>query len=1042
MAGPKGGIAPGQKPLALADIRYYNAAEGNELGFFEKHAKALLVSVGIVSTLVLVLYMVPGFVNLDSRRGYIEGKLKELTGYDVAIRGKVSFSLLPHPALRVNNADFRLERKDKGKEMIPVSFLSVSRMGVDIGALDFLRGDWTPSAIMADGAIFNYAAFAEHDDGRGVEDFLRGQGFGDIRIKRSSILMFKKRIVSQIDADVESRGADGVGISGSFSYMQGRKGEIDAVLKYADERNYSIEGKFGYSQNRNYIDAELKFASTETAKTLSGLVELATPNLRRFVESVDGAVVLPALPFLDDRLSLKAEIRTTEDAIVLNNGSIDSAELSGGFSASFPFEIGGDNSLSMSMDNASVAVNLKRAKLSKFISPPRRFAEGILGSIAKNADAVGIMEKVRLHLSVKNLLLPRGAVSSFSMASAPADGGGVDIAKLTFQSGRGRFDASARLSPGENGYSLSASVQSSVPFELDNSLFPGAVVSRLKGRMDLSAGGFSILGMDAVVFDSRIGGDIRNSGGNWDVKIAADSVDLRKFLPGRRVDMDLVLKLLSRIRADSVALEASLGRLATSTGAYGDFKVRATLENDDLSIGSLTFRDGSHDGRMAGALRGVSGRGGRFDSFVYAVSSNDMKSVVIPLVKNTFLDRLISNGVQRVDIRLDGPAANPDSDISARIGDIEVKIAGRLSDARSKYSLDFSHKELKGFLYSWGWLDEGLLDYFYDGVPFRFRADIENGRASNVVLDIKDNVFRGEMSDDGGRAGISLSSPKFDIRSVLKKLKDSDAYVDLALKIIRALPYDIRLSSPAAMNYDGSLYRDLDIDIRNKSNPGRIGFSMKKDRMEISLDAEILNGRIFEGRLGVKNYGIPPDVMAGAAMGIEGGTLDADLEFKTDGLNAYQILSNLSGGFKAVVADGALRGISGYDQLLGSVLDLANITPNNILYVFAGAFKSGRLDFDRIEAAGRIESAVVSEAAVAMHAKNIEASGILTLNMMQKSLALKSVFDIGGLSSETLGVIYEAAGFFGSMETKIDTQALLPKLNISYLQKKKRDLRK
>ncbi|MDR1009472.1 MAG: hypothetical protein LBL52_04450 [Rickettsiales bacterium] len=1011
--------------------------------FIRRH-KILAGAVGAAVFVLLLLWLLPRLVDLNSRRGYIEGKIKELTGYDAAVRGNISFKLLPQPSIDVGNVDLRLSRVDEGSEKrIPITFLSMNRMHIELDGFGFLKGDWKPETASAIGANFNFAAFQEYNKS-GVDEFLRGESFGQVQVRNSTILLYKKKVMSNVNLKIKSLGVQGISAVGSFAYLAGKASNIDATLKYTDDKNYALDLEFAYAQNRNYVNANLKINSTESAKTLGGNIELATPNLRRFVASVDKEIELPPIPFLDDRINLKTDIKTTENAVVLSNGNIDSTELAGAFSANFPFASDDNGNLRLSVDQASVRVDLKRARLAKFVNfAPKKFTSDILDSIGKNPDVLDLLSRVRTHLSIGNLLIAQGAISNLSLDTAPGANGGVNIEKVSFSSGTGRFEGQGKLTRAAGGeLALSASISTNIPFEMPNALFTGMRVNRAKCRLELARGKLAISDMDATIFDSRILGRVIQNGDVAEVSLASDNLDLRRFLPGKRVDMDFILKELALITARQASMAADFKRLVTSTGVYENFSVAAKLDGGDLSISKMTFNEGAHKAQIAGGLKGITSESGRFDNFTYAISSSDLKSVSIPIIKNSFLDRLISNGVSRIDIRMDGPAANPNSDISAEMAGIKVKINGTLLDAKSKYTLDFSHNELKGFLFSWGYLDESLLDYIYDGIPFRLRAEVEGSVAKNVVLDIKGNKLTGVMSDDEGKAKIDLEAKKFDIRTILKRIKDTDGYVDLALKIIRATPYDIRIAAEEAMNYDGNLYRDLDLSIVNSTNPGRVEFEMEKDGRTVELEAEILNNRIFEGTLAVKKYPLPSDMMTGAAVELASGTMDANIAFKTDGMNMYQLLSNLGGEFSAVVERGVVRGISGYDQLFDGIVGLANITPNNVLYIFAGAFKAGQLPFERIEAKGKVENAVIDGAAVRLVSKNMEANGVLTLNLMQKSLDLKSVFDIKNLSFETLGVLYTATGFFGNMDVKVDTQAILPKLNIAYLQKKKRDMRK
>ena len=83
---------------------------------------------------------------------------------------------------------------------------------------------------------------------------------------------------------------------------------------------------------------------------------------------------------------------------------------------------------------------------------------------------------------------------------------------------------------------------------------------------------------------------------------------------------------------------------------------------------------------------------------------------------------MIANGVNRIDILLNGSASNPISQVDAKLNDIKIKVNGKLLDTDASYTIELSHNELKGFLFSWGFISDNLINYFYDNIPFSLKA--------------------------------------------------------------------------------------------------------------------------------------------------------------------------------------------------------------------------------------------------------------------------------------------------------------------------------
>jgi hypothetical protein len=547
---------------------------------------------------------------------------------------------------------------------------------------------------------------------------------------------------------------------------------------------------------------------------------------------------------------------------------------------------------------------------------------------------------------------------------------------------------------------------------------------------------FSLKDYSFGVHNSTFSGkSIERSGGKVAFDVESPMVDLGRFA-SEEIDLALILSKLSSVQGGDVSMAVRVGdlRLDDKT-SYRNFSLSAAYKGDDLAIKRMDFSEGQSLNSISGNLSNITGESGEFDNFRYTVSSKSKQRVAIPIVKNNFIDRIIKNGVTSVNIQMDGPADNPNSNISAEAGDVKIKVDGKLQDSSSKYHIDFTHGELKGFLFSNGYLGAEMLDYIYDGIPFHIAADVEKGRLNNIVLEAKGNRFTGSADQRG--AGLDIA--RFDIRQIFKKMKDDEAYINMILKFIRSSQYDLRIVSPAAMNYDNRKYEDFDFALSVAKNPGSFKFSFKKDGMEAKIDSEVANGHVFEGTLSVSGYKIPPDMMKNGLMDLRSGSMRGAMKFATEGLNLNQVLSGLGGEFDVVVENGEIAGISDQSGQLRNILDLANITTNNIMYVFENSFKSGRIAFSRLALKGVMQAANADGVAFEMLSPGMTAAGTMSFNIISKAIGVKALFSIDKLSPGSIDVKYSADGFINNLESKVDPSEAVGKINIPYLQKKKRE---
>ncbi|MBR1544506.1 MAG: hypothetical protein IJ638_00995, partial [Alphaproteobacteria bacterium] len=366
-----------------------------------------------------------------------------------------------------------------------------------------------------------------------------------------------------------------------------------------------------------------------------------------------------------------------------------------------------------------------------------------------------------------------------------------------------------------------------------------------------------------------------------------------------------------------------------------------------------------------------------------------------------------------------------------------------LLESSSQYKIELSHNELKGFLFSWGYIDENLMNYFYDNIPFTVTADVKGDDITNINLKIKNNEINGSVTNEKIKketvTNVAFNAEKIDIKGIIKRIKDTDGYVDLILKLIRLLKYNLNISADVFSDYDNNTYQDFNLDIKNIQNPGKLKFTIKKGDYLIDLSSEIVNSNVFEGSIKIFNFSIPNDIMNNDLFNLIGGSLSSNIKFKTFGTNAYQLLSNINGDFDVNISDGKIKGISSYSEIWDNIMNLSNITTNNVIYSLESSLKSGIMNFSDLSIKGKVDSANVENAAFKLSAPNIDISGMVSGNFIQKSLNIESVFDIANLSPSNLIVMYNLKGYINNLDGKIDTSALISKVNTVYLQKKKRD---
>jgi len=987
--------------------------------------KATLWFVGVAAIVLAALIYVPRLVNVDARKPYIEQKLSSLTGLDVKIAGSMSLSVFPRISL--------VARDVKASD-----FIHADRVSIRLHSLGVLSGDMEVDDMVISGGELDLSSQKQKLKLEDFDELLSGRIFSMLMLRDSIVKLPDGAVVDDINATMEGLNGKGVRLIGAFDWRGMEFSGIKADVAWTDALNYSVSGQFGGSKGRDSLGVKGKLAVRAGSSNLFASVEAGSSNIATMLSGLGFKAELPGIGLFKGRVDLKTDIVMAADRISLSKGSLKNAETNGSFSAEIPRADGG----------GVYNVDFSSAKLSKLASiPAGAGASNTMALLNTSQPLEGFLRGNTLNLTVQNLILPKGVARNVQFASKPSVVGngantGFEIGRFSFQRGSENFDATGSILFFAGQRAVALAIRSMPEFEISHPIFGPLPVKGFTGRISVNGSRLQAREFEALIGPSRFAGNAaREQIDGRDVitlELSSRDVAAAKVFGVSDIDMPFIIRKIASLDPLRVNLKAEFARVDLGKGSIlHDFSFTGMLEDGSLRINSMVFSEGARASSVSGELAGLVGdSSGEFRNFRYSIVSSDGKGMKIPFIPaDSFVAKLITGDVSSVSISMDGDAADPETSVVAGGAGISVKVDGRLFGPSGKYSLSFSHPELKGFLFAFGFIDEGLMDYFYDSIPFEVIARVDGSTVSGIKGSIKGNAFTGSV----GNAGAEFRAERLDSRLVLKRLADTGAYADFILRLIRALPIDFALSVGTLGAYDGNVYTDFALDLKPARNPGSMIFSFKKGARSTKIESEILNARIFNGTLELANYPLPEGFMGDdAIIGLQSGTMDARLGFSTNGLNASQLVSSLSGDFELEVRNGVIRGMSGYDALAAAITALPNITSNNVVKVIGNGMRTGELPFSSLRAKGSIRNAAINSAAFTLVAKNIEAFGLLSTDLIRKSLDIAAELAISRLSSDALKVPYRAHGFINNLDVAVSADELAPRINTLYLQKLRR----
>ncbi len=1011
------------------------------LSFFYNMKRSYQILLGVVVSL-LALYILPNFIDLKDHKEFIEQKIEENFGFKASIGGRISFTIFPRPSLILNNVQI-YSKDENSKAGILVN---AHQVFINTDITNILNRKFTIKRAGFVNATF-YATSYRISGYENLDKLLNGKLFKQLFLKNSRIV-FPNEFINNIDVTLKVTSDEKLKGYGKFDFKDGTVDDLTVVLSYLNKENYNLVTDFSYIQGRNRMKNNLTFIVKENEKTYSGSTELLTNNITKFIQHFNPKFVLPQTPMFKEKLIIKTSFQNSADAILLTNGSLEGSNVVATFKGKLPFIA--NSNYKINTKEISLNFDFVNLVLDRVMEVNVDVAQNPLATLTQAKPLLELFKFAKINIFAKSIILHNAVMNDFKLSTEPIyyddKFNGLDVKNLSYQILKNTFSLKGKLLNIPDNMTLDAFVKTDVPFNISNIFGTRLKITNFVSNVTMAPDLIRLSNLSSNIGETDISGEFSYAKPNgvpeYNANLKSEFINLDNIFR-EKIDLPFIISKLSSLTNSKFNLSTAFKKFKMNRENYNELKLKSDFADGTLRIKNLTFKDNDYSSHMKGDLVDITGTNGKFKDFEYKISSSTLKGLTLPFIRNTFIEKMIANGVNQINILLNGDADNPISSVDANLNNIRVKVKGKLLDSNSEYSIELSHNELKGFLFSWGYIDANLMNYLYDNIPFTVFADIKGDNINNIKLKIKNNDITGSITREKVKketvTSVKFNAEKLDIKGVIKRIRETDGYVDLILKLVRLLSYNLYVSADVLDDYDKNSYQDFVLDIQNVENPGRLKFALKKGDYEIDLDSEIVNSNVFEGNIDISNFTVPKDLMNNELLNLVSGTVNSNIKFKTFGTSAYQLLSNLSGDFDLNILDGVIKGISDYDTIFANIVNLSNITTNNVIYSLEASLKSGQLGFSDLSIKGKLNEASIENAGFKLTAPNIDVSGMVSGNLIQKSLNIESVFDIANLSPNKLTIMYNLKGYINNLTGRIDTSSLISKINTIYLQKKKKD---
>ena len=236
------------------------------MNFLKKNYKVLL---SILSFLI-ILYILPNFIDLSNRRSYFEKKIEETLKLKVSINGKISFAILPRPSLILNQVQIKSNYDDQKVNVL----VNAPKIFINTGISNFLGKNFTINKIGIMDATF-YADIYKSLGYENLDNFLNGKTFKQISIRNGRIIL-DNDFIHNINLTFKSRLDGKVRGKGNFIFKDGLVDDLSIVFSYLNKENYNIVSDFAYIIGKNKL---IRFFASPIDKSGFWAISFFTTNI-------------------------------------------------------------------------------------------------------------------------------------------------------------------------------------------------------------------------------------------------------------------------------------------------------------------------------------------------------------------------------------------------------------------------------------------------------------------------------------------------------------------------------------------------------------------------------------------------------------------------------------------------------------------------------------------------------------------------------------------------------------------------------------------
>ncbi len=1001
--------------------------------------KGVLISASILALVLALLYSIPKFIDFNKYKEKFVNEITKVFEVPIRIDGDISMAIVPNGYIIVK--DIKILNAESTDAVLSIEDFYIEISPMDLFNIENIK---LQKVILSGLNTSSYGNAQTGADKQMLEKVLSGDMFNKIQtmqIQNSNIsyqnnITAKQEDILDINLSVSKKknAANTYDVFGTLN-VRNTPVNIKAMVVIDDIDNYdasiNIERKKSGSEVANM---ELKISKRNELLNITGDTNIKSDDIESFMK--ESMPEFPDLKITSGSSKLSAKIKFTQNILQITGIQLVNGSTFG--TGNFDYDIGNDTKIldmKFSYFEASENITGKNNRIN-LLKKAITELKGIEVNLFIDSFAAGKTKIKNIKLRTDSPKQNPNVLNIKELAISSEEIDGSTSGLLSLKNDRVVMDLKARAKT-----DFTYRIDGLNPISINS--FDGAIKG-IADDMEITVDSMQTnFGTLAGIVVKKFS----NNKNTYDIAINSRNINADAILSK---DIFSALKNKDKIEFlnnAEIKFKIDSENFTYKKTGLKSFVFSGTLFENSVDISGMDWTADDYTILLKGKLNNIGGNAGEMENISYEIKSFDFTNIKTGYISQIpFLYDLLKGESGTIAFVLNGHANNPKITVSGKTSNMDLSAdISSIRKNNANMTVSVSHQNAKLFINKiYGGEYDLTSKTLKNNIGVSFQSRIRNDKSDIVFEDIKGTVasqpINGKITiDRRGTVTANMNSDNINLTQIIKN-SSNDYKQNAMIYLLNNTGANINLAVKNLLTYSRA-YSNVEVGINKfASSPAFLLNANFDANSGISIKGSIANGNVYSGTLKLSSIGIMAPFFGISNFDILSGYMNADVSFRTYGIDKSEFISRLSGTANAEFTNGRLTGMTNKSDIEYKIYSQPNVITNNVIDIIEQSMVSGEADFSSVKIIGNIENGIINNGAITVTSEDLTLSGnINSANLISKFISFSGSALLSQILPDPMQIVYNVNGFSQNVEKNVVLENIISRVNPTYFQMKKKE---